>query len=559
MSILHVNQIARKVTELFSSFIDKSDLKSTDKDFETKVQTRCLAAYAVYSHTGCSIEEAAKSVVDGPDDNGIDAIYHSASLKEMVIVQSKWIKDGSGEPESGDIAKYCKGIEDLFNLNFERFNLKINKLQSVIENALSNFDTRYVFIVIYTGDKGLAIHSQRLIDDLVLKLNDAGEGVIENLVSFKKLDQGRIYSLLSKGLFNDPIDIEIGLYQWGKVAEPYGAYYGFISGEEIYNLWTAYGRKLFNKNIRNVLGKTEVNDELILTLRESPEKFWYFNNGITITAEKIEKSMVGGSKRELGNFKLNGASIVNGAQTVSSIGSSGDRFFENLKKVYVLTRIISLENTPTEFGNQVTKANNRQNRIENRDFVSQDIEQIRIKEELAHDGISYNIVRSDSFTSSSKSFDIEEATIALACASDEIGLPVQAKREVGKFYENLNKGIYKQIFNPRTSGRYVYNTILLNREIDKAILSKINSLGKKSGKEYGILVHGNRFLSFLIQSKISIPKDNFINLNPESIRTILDESLTKLKEIVSTDYPDNVLGTLFKNKSKCEAIFEKCK
>lgn len=66
-----------------------------------------------------------------------------------------------------------------------------------------------------------------------------------------------------------------------------------------------------------------------------------------------------------------------------------------------------------------------------------------MKAELAIDGIDYNIVRSDTFKPSEKSFDLLEATAALACATGEASYAVQAKREIGKFYEDLTKGLYK--------------------------------------------------------------------------------------------------------------------
>jgi hypothetical protein len=556
MSILHINQIGKKVSELFSQYLDKSDINHSDSEYDVKTQTRSLAAYAIYNHIGCSVEEAAQAVVDGGNDNGIDAIYYSASLKEMVIVQSKWIKDGSGEPSSGDVAKFCNGVEDLINCNFDRFNRRVEEKQAAIESAISSFDTRYTLIVIYTGTKGLSEHSQRLINDLINKLNDAGDGALDDLVIFKKMDQAKIYSSLSKGLFSEPINIEIGLYQWGKMTEPFGAYYGYISGEEIGRLWQDYGRRLFDKNIRNVLGKTEVNDELVTTIREAPEKFWFFNNGITITADLIEKSLVGGSKRDLGSFKLNGASIVNGAQTISSIRSQSSTFPENLKRVYVLAKVISLEGTPLEFGNEVTKANNRQNRIENRDFVSQDSEQVRLRQELAHDGINYNIIRADSFINTKTSFDVEEATVALACASGLVPLAVQAKREIGKFYENLTRGIYKQIFNHGTTGRQVHNCVAANREIEKYIAIAISSLPKKGGKDYGILIHGNRMISLLVFRNLIIPTTEIIKLDTTEIAEEVDLAIRGIRDAISKDFSDNILGTLFKNKTKCQRLLE---
>lgn len=558
MSVLHVNQIAGKIKPLFEPFLDLKDIGLNDKEREVKVLTRCLSAYAIYNHTACTPEQAAKSVVDGGDDNGIDAIYYSPTLREFVIVQSKWIKDGAGEPESGEIGKFCSGIEDLINLGFDRFNSKILNRQTEIISAISAFDTKYVLILAYTGDKGLAQHGQRRIDDLLGKLNDAGESNIEDLVRFKKFDQSKIYSSLSKGLLSDPLDIEIGLHQWGKYTDPYIGYFGYVSGEEIAKLWNETGRKLFNKNIRNVLGKTEVNEELQNTIHNDPEKFWYFNNGITIISDSIEKSLIGGTNRDLGSFKLLNASVVNGAQTISTIGEVAAKYPKGINKIFVLTKCISLQGASAEFGNEVTKANNRQNRIENRDFVSQDPEQTRLREELAHDNYIYNIVRSDNFNKSTTSFDIEEATASLACASGQVALTVQAKRELGKFYENLTKGIYKTIFNPSTTGRYLLNCVVVNREIENIISRKLSTLDKRAGKEYGILVHGNRMISMLTIKKLNIYRSEIQNTALLNLEDIMEDVVQKMMTAINKEFSDNFLATLFKNKAKCEMLEQMC-
>ena len=558
MSIIHVNQIASKIKQTFVDKINMLDVPEYDQEKDIKLLTRSLAAYAIYNHTACTPEEAANSVTDGGDDNGIDAVFYSQTLRELVIVQSKWIKSGSGEPDSGEILKFCTGVEDLINLNFDRFNSKISTRQNEIIAAMSAFDTKYVLILAYTGDRGIAEHGQRRIDDLITKLNDAGESDVEELVKFKKLDQAKIYTNLSKGLLSDPLDIEVGLHQWGKYSDPFGAYYGYISGEEILKLWEDNGRKLFNKNIRNVLGKTDVNDELQATIQNNPEKFWYFNNGITIISDRVEKSMIGGTNNDLGSFKLINASVVNGAQTISTIGEIGPKYKDQVKKIFVLTRCISLQDTPSEFGNEVTKSNNRQNKIENRDFVSQDLEQIRLREELAHDGVTYNIARTNQFVKSKIAFDVDEATASLACASGQVSLAVQAKRELGKFYESLTKGIYKQIFNPSTTGRYLLNCLVINRQVEKLIAQKTESLGRKSGKDYGILVHGNRMIASLVFDKIDVSKTDIMDPSTVNLDSVFTETFTKMVTAVNTQFADNFLATLFKNKTKCDTIKTLC-
>ena len=127
MSKLHINQISTKLKELFESKIDLSDINNSDKEKDDKFLSRCLAAYAVYYLTECSIDDAALSIVDGGKDNRIDAIYYSENLKKLFIVQSKWSKNGKGEPSKSDLLKFYTGVKDLFELNFNKFNDKIKK------------------------------------------------------------------------------------------------------------------------------------------------------------------------------------------------------------------------------------------------------------------------------------------------------------------------------------------------------------------------------------------------------------------------------------------------
>lgn len=560
MSIIHITQISNKVSELFSEEIDTKDISINDRDRNDKITTRCLAAYAVYTMSECPIKDAALSVVDGGDDNGIDAIYYSQSNNMMLIVQSKYNKTGKGEPDSASIAKFCKGVKDLFNLEFERFNNKINAKKNIIERAISEYDTRYLLILIDTCmTETLAIHSQRNIDDLLGELNYTGDDESEKIVTFERLNQGKVHSSLAQKMGNSPINIELGLLQWGMISEPYKAYYGAVSGKEISNWWKIYKNRLFDKNIRQVLGKTDVNDEIAKTIKDDYPVFWYYNNGITIIANRIEKTLAGGPNRDIGFFKLTNAAIVNGAQTVSTIGKYAIEHIgeTNVEDIKVHVRIIQLSDAPLNFGENITKSNNRQNKIENRDFVSQDSEQIRIKKELSIDGIEYNIMRSENDIRGEKSFGLIEATTALACASGRVSLTVQAKSGVGRFFENLEKGIYKEIFNQGTSCYYVYNSVMINRFIEKYLNKKIQEMERRTGRHYLLLVHGNRMIS-MITIKLLYTKDSIsaldFNINEDIISTKIDFVINKMKEYLEEHYVDNFLATVFKNVSKCSEI-----
>lgn len=564
MSQIHIKQIGNKIRELFENYIDLTDIGDDDQDRDNKILTRCLAAYAIYNSIDCTAEDAAKSVVDGGDDNGIDAIYYSPLYKKLLIIQSKWSNAGSGEPNSAGVSKFCTGIRDLFNTDFDRFNDKIKLKKVTIENALNEYDTKYELIFIDTHTaKELAVHSSRHISDLIEEMNDTGDETQEQIVSFKRLNQAKVFSSLAKSSGNAPIDIEIGLTQWGMISEPHKAFYGMISGEEIAVLWQNYETRLFEKNIRQVLGTTEVNEEIEKTLGELPDLFWYFNNGITIICDTISKSKLGGSAKDLGAFKLTNVAIVNGAQTVSTIGKY---FVKNdspeLEKVKVHLRVISLNDTPEKFGEQVTKTNNRQNRIENRDFVSQDPEQLRLKTELSIENIDYSVMRSETFRASESSFDLNEATVSLACASNKTSIAVQSKRGIGKFYENLDRGIYKELFNGSTQGIYLFNCVKVNRITEMCLSEQTRLLPRRSGRKYGMLVHGNRIISLLTFNDLNLGNQlgdiDFVP-NDNEIKEIVLSNINKVEKALQLHYNENILGTLFKNSSKCNYIVDEIK
>lgn len=561
MSIIHIKQISNKLKKLFESHLDLEDIKPKDTERDIKVLSRCLAAYAVYNLIECTPEEAASSVVDGYDDNGIDAIFYSPNYKKMIIVQSKWSKNGKGEASSSDVGKFCKGVKDLFNSDFDRFNDKVNKKHKTIEAAINEFETKYIIVLIDTNEKLLlSDHSQQYVDDLLSEMNSTGDDSSEQILEFVRLNQSKVFSSFALSMGTSPINIEVGLENWGVINEPEKAYYGVVSATEIAQWWSSYERKLFSKNIRQVLGNTDVNEEIEETLSKSPENFWYYNNGITVIADKIEKSMLGGSNREIGSFKLGNVSIVNGAQTVSTIGKYSTKESSSLGNIKVQIRIISLSNAPDDFGKEVTRTNNRQNRIENRDFVSQDPEQTRIKTELAIEEIDYNIVRSDMFKTSENSFDLQEATVALACASKNFALAIQAKRGIGKFFEHLDRGIYKELFNSKVSGMFVYNCVIVDREINRILKEAIEKLPRKSGKRYGLLVHGNRIISSLVIKKLNLRNEMEIvdfKLDSTSLEKEVEAIIIEMARILNEQYSDNILGTLFKNISKCNDIMNR--
>ena len=212
------------------------------------------------------------------------------------------------------------------------------------------------------------------------------------------------------------------------------------------------------------------------------------------------------------------------------------------------------------FGEEVTKTNNRQNRIENRDFVSLDPEQSRIRSELAIDGIDYQVVRAETVTRSATSMDLVEATTALACASGKVRLAVQLKREIGRLWEDVSKAPYKEIFNASVPGLFVWRCVRIQRRIDDALDSRGLRGGPSNSKRRPIATHGNRIVAALVFEALPVAEFSQPSLDIEKVGTpviiteLVDDRLERLLTHFETNYSNSIIPTLFKNQQKCDNL-----
>lgn len=151
---------------------------------------------------------------------------------------------------------------------------------------------------------------------------------------------------------------------------------------------TSLGRNvLFGQNLRECLEKSKTYEGMEKTINDSPEKFWFFNNGITVIAE--DYTTVNNQEEDnIEKFILKNFSIINGAQTTSALGEflkcaklNGDvEAIEKLKKVFVLTRILKVKEP--SFRTNIAIFNNTQNPITTRDMASNRDEQNKLHDWL---------------------------------------------------------------------------------------------------------------------------------------------------------------------------------
>lgn len=551
MKKLQLNQIKKYLQKEFESYIDTSDIPNGQEN--TTFFSRALAFFALKTLADVDSDMIADCITDGFDDNGIDALFYQKDEHILWLIQSKFKNNATGAIEEGDILKFAQGIRDIidFDSKKERFNNKINAKISEINDALEDFNIKFKCVLAYSSND-ISTHMQNTMKDLINELNEDGE--YASVVYFDLKEQHAALKTEGK-----PINIDIDFINWGKIAEPYGAYYGQVYATDIAAWHNKYKEKLSSKNIRGFKGETSINEKIIETLLTDPEKFFYFNNGITIICKDI-KSKRNPPNHEHNGFKCEDISVVNGAQTVGCISEAYNRNAEKIKNTKVLVRLISLKDAPDNFGDLITNTTNTQNKVSNKDFASKDKIQQKLHRELLLDGINYYIKNYEGIPKNSESFDLEDAAVALACSSDDITLVNIAKGQVGKLYEDINKKPYTTLFNENTKYYIVKHVIKVMFSLEAYIepFRDRKNPNNLNSRKRGFYIHGNRFLLHLVFS--IIPKEllydyDDIGLNSYVNSETYKQNIEKLSSIAiemqEKFYPNAALHQLYKNKEKC--------
>ncbi len=557
MSKVIVKQIASRLRELYAAHIDTSDLNTSDKEFETKLTTRCIAAFAAHHLGECTEELAGKAVVDGGDDNGLDAIYYNQITKRLTIVQAKFIQDGVGEPSANELRAFRDGIHDFLDGKLSKFNSKVQRKSAEL-SAVSTFGVKFDIVLAHTGRQELAKHGQEIVDELISGLNDVDDPTDDPVFRFHHIARPTIFNILSSDSTAMSLNLEFHLKEWGQVAEPVKSYFGRINGTKIGEWWQQHGDRLLDSNIRKMLGSTPVNDQIADTAKRRPEYFWYFNNGITLLAESVEKTKENRDNRDFGYFKAEGASVVNGAQTVSVLGELAESGAD-LSSIEVPIRVIAVSGDAESLKKEITRTNNTQNEILSKDFISQDPVQDDLQRQIRLQGFRYQVKRDSLFAPSEKSFGLDEAIESMVVISKQPNLTAVFRKEVGRFHIP-DRAPYKILFNPSTTGFQVINAIIIKRHAYEYLENMQRTLPEqeRSGRKAQVMLNGSLLVTQIAVRESGWDKELYECLSEfdwEDFDRTLAGTVEKVFSYCEVKYAGGYLRSLFQNVTKCEDVY----
>lgn len=201
-------------------------------------------------------------------------------------------------------------------------------------------------------------------------------------ISFSVWDIDRLFRCVTSGKMRETIEIDfeesfsvtIPCIE-NKTSDKYSVYLAIINGDLLANLYEEYGPRLLERNVRSFLQvKGKVNKGIRDSLRDEPDMFLAYNNGISVTAESVEIVRDDNGKPSI--KKIRDMQIVNGGQTTASIYNArkDKKINADLSKVFVqmkLSVIDSAENMD-EIVPKISAYANTQNKIQMADFSAND-------------------------------------------------------------------------------------------------------------------------------------------------------------------------------------------
>ncbi|MDC0362808.1 AIPR family protein, partial [Halioglobus sp.] len=346
---------------------------------------------------------AKHAVCGGPKDRGIDGIFIDDSAETVYLIQSKYRKTISIKNEPAEeIKKFTSTINTIFSPEpsvsrefFENMEGATARLARNARNRVLKRKFAVKFLYVTTGKRPLihTMQAERRINrdskkvgvnavflslggiDVMKLLREYRDGVAPPIPRVK-LEVEEAVNIRSSNIYRRQ-DQESKIHSWMIT----------MSGDKVAALFKTYGVRIFARNIRGYLGMSTkgINKKIENTLQREPDKFYYYNNGITMVCNSVEDN---------GQFlTVENPQIINGQQTTRVLASTSRA---QSKKVGVMVKVIEVprksESDNKNFERMVSKivdGTNRQNAISQADLISNHKVQIELHRNMKPLGYIY--------------------------------------------------------------------------------------------------------------------------------------------------------------------------
>ena len=311
------------------------------------------------------------AITDGPDDKQIDAIVVDDEMQTVYILQGKYLSGGvvDAEPLREVLSSWVQ-LKNLVRLQ----SVGNEKLQSKLYEVAKAFEDEYKvsFELITT-----AYLSEAAIGDLetfqrqLMQMSeDEDFDATITLVDCDELERRYEFALVTDNpQINYTIDLSESKFMPMTIART-NVVLAAVPLNEAVKIKGIKDGSLFQKNVRQSLGVSNaVNKKIRQTiLGEKHSDFFFFHNGITAICNKMEL--------EGNRLKLNGLSVVNGCQSLTTIHNCSEAVKKNAGD-FVLFRFYEIPQR--DRADMISINTNSQSAVKPRDLRSNDKRVLTIK------------------------------------------------------------------------------------------------------------------------------------------------------------------------------------
>lgn len=396
---------------------------------------------------------ASEALIDGPDDKKIDFVYLDRDAKRIVLAQgyfSKTQKDSAPANKAADLNTAAAWL-----ISGPLGDIPHQLLPAIEEcrTALGDGDIGAIELL-YVHNLPESVNVTKELQTAAAHLRKAFGEDSTTVVSSRELGSSTIEHLFATQESHIEVRDEIfcpAKTEFSTAGPKWKASVVSVPGIWLHELFSKHGDSLFSANYRGFLGITRrrrINTGIRQSAEVKPKDFWVFNNGITLLTLACTPTRDG--------TRLNGVSVINGAQTTGSIGAVDAKRFD-LKEVRVLCRVIECAD-PQTIGD-IVKYNNTQNEITTWDQYSNDSEQNRLFGEF-HD-LEHTYVRKRGFRSKGDQIGIEEVAQPLLAFHGKFQ---DANRGKNQIFDR--RPLYSNAFEGKKA-RHILFVYTLARAIDE--------------------------------------------------------------------------------------------
>lgn len=190
-------------------------------------------------------------------------------------------------------------------------------------------------------------------------------------------DAPRLERITLSGRAHEPISVDFE--QWagaaipclsipGAAGEEYTSYLLVLNANLLANLYQEYGPRLMELNVRSFLqARGKINRGIRDTLRNEPDRFLAYNNGISATAEDVILTGLADGREAV--RRVNDFQIVNGGQTTASLYWARRRDGVDLGGVWVQAKLTAVRRENIlQIVPLISRYSNSQNAVSAADF-----------------------------------------------------------------------------------------------------------------------------------------------------------------------------------------------